>query len=92
MTRAVLAAVLLCSCASGLSSPLSAAALTWDPQQQGFQLARVKLGTLSSLRRLRGTSGTVLAGGRVRVVSAQVVEPSATVEALRAKFIEAPPA
>ena len=82
----------LCACGADLASPFSAVAVTYDVTSQKFKLAQVRVNTLTSLRRLEGSSGDVAAGGTVRVSTSAVKAPGATVAALRAAFVTAQPA
>ncbi len=85
-------ALALSACGADLASPFSAVAVTYDTVNQKFKLAQVRVNTLTSLRHLEGSSGSVTVGGTVRVSTAAVKAPGATVAALRAAFITAPPA
>ena len=106
MSRPALPALtlVLCACGSDLTSPFSAVAVTYDVKEQAFKLAQVRVNTLTSLRHLQGclqldAKGNcqpgmkldVTAGGSVRVSTAAVRDPSATVDSLRAAFVKARP-
>ena len=84
-------ALALCACAGDLASPFSAVAITYDVPNQTFKLAQVRINSLTSLRHLRGSAGTVTAGGTVRVDAAAIRAAGATVDSLRKAFIEAQP-
>jgi hypothetical protein len=107
MSRLALPALtlVLCACGSDLASPFSAVAVTYDVNKQAFKLAQVRINTLTSLRHLQGclqldakgncqpgTKFDVTAGGSVRVSTAAVRDPSATVDSLRAAFVKTRPA
>jgi hypothetical protein len=85
-------ALAFCACGGDLASPFSAVAITYDVNKQAFKLAQVRLNTLASLRHLKGSSGDVTAGGRVRVSSSAARARGATVDALRAAFVKTQPA
>ena len=85
-------ALLLCACGSDLASPFSAVAVTYDVNKQAFKLAQVRLGSLTSLRHLEGTAGTVTAGGTVKISTSAIRSKTATIESLRAQFIQTQPA
>lgn len=92
--KALAAAVALVAsaCAGDLASPFAAVAVTYDAAKHEYKLAQVQVTTLNgSLRHLKGTAGTVRAGGSVRVARAAVLQPGATVAALRTQFITDPP-
>ena len=89
---AALALLVLCACGADLASPFSAVAVTFVVDTQTFKLSQVRLNTLTSLRRLEGSAGVVRAGGAVRVSTSAVKAKGATVDALRAAFVTAPPA
>jgi hypothetical protein len=85
-------ALLTGACAGDLTSPFAAVAVTYDAGKHQYKLAQVQVTTLTgSLRHLQGSSGTVRAGGNVRVVEGAVAQKGATVEALRTQFITAAP-
>lgn len=85
-------ALLTGACGGDLTSPFAAVAVTYDAGKHQYKLAQVQVTTLNgSLRHLQGSSGTVRAGGSVRVVEAAIAQKGATVAALRAQFITAPP-
>jgi hypothetical protein len=84
--------LLFYGCGSDLASPFSAVAVTYDVNKQVFKLAQVRVNTVTSLRRLEGSSGNVTAGGTVRVSNAALTDASATVQSLRSAFIKARPA
>jgi hypothetical protein len=88
----VAVALALCACGADLASPFSAVAVTYDVNKQAFKLAQVRVNTLTSLRRLEGSSGSVTAGGTVRVSSAALSDAAATVQSLRPAFIKEQPA
>lgn len=94
MSRLSLAAwaLALCACGGDLASPFSAVAITYDVNKQAFKLAQVRLNTLTSLRHLKGTSGDVTAGGKVRVSSSAARASGATVASLRTAFVKTAPA
>ena len=86
-----LACAALTACAQDLASPFSAVVVQYDASKQSYALAQVRVGTLTSLRHLQGSAGTVRAGGTVRVASATLRDPAATVDSLRARFVTAAP-
>src|SRR5205823_457345 len=57
-----------------------------------YKLSQVHLNTLSSLRHLEGTAGTVRAGGAVRISKSALLAKGATVVSLRSSFVTEDPA
>lgn len=84
-------ALALCACGSDLTSPFSAVAVTYDVKAQSFKLAQVRVGTLTSLRHLEGSIGSVKAGGTIEVSTGAIRAAGATVDGLRAAFIRGKP-
>ena len=82
---------LLPACGSDLASPFSAVVVAYDPVQARYQLAQVRISTLSSLKRLEGTSGTVLASGAAHPDAKAFAATGATVPSLRALLFTAQP-
>ena len=85
-------AAALCACGGDMASPFSAVAITFDVNKQAFKLAQVRVNSLTSLRHLKGSSGDVTAGGKVRVSTAAIKAGGASVDSLRSDFIKTPPA
>lgn len=85
-------AAALCACGGDMASPFSAVAITFDVNKQAFKLAQVRVNSLTSLRHLKGSSGDVTAGGKVRVSTAAIKAGGASVDSLRSAFIKMPPA
>ena len=78
-------------CAPDDASPLSAVVVAWDPGNQAYELAQVKITTLASVRTMQGQSGNVEAGGSVRLDAQAVEAAGATVSSLRAQaFVSTP--
>jgi hypothetical protein len=87
----LLATLLCCACGGDLASPFSAVVVSWDSAQAKYKLASIRISTLSSLRHLEGTSGTILAGGAARADAALYVKSGATVAGLRGQLVTDPP-
>jgi hypothetical protein len=87
-----LAGLALCAagCASDLASPFSAVVVAYDPASGTYRMAQDELTTLTSLRRLQGTSATVLAGGAVQTDQGAFLSVSASTAALRAQLFSSP--
>ena len=96
---ALLLAGLLQGCASDLASPFSAVVVAYDAapgtvstaREARYKLAQVRITTLTSLRRLEGTSATVLVGGSARVDPTLYGKPGANLPGLRALLLTDPP-
>lgn len=84
-------ASLLCACAADERSPFTAVVIAFDAKSQQYKLAQVRVATLSSVRRLEGTSGTMRGGGAATVDPALIDDGAATVANLAGRFITAPP-
>ena len=88
---------LLPACGGDLSSPFSAVVVAYDlgkgcdHTQARYKLAQVRISTLTSLRRLEGTSGTVLVNGAAHPDPKAFAAATATVPSLRALLITDPP-
>ena len=88
----VAAALLAGACAGDLTSPFAAVAVSYDAGKHEYKLLQVQVTTLNkSLRQLQGSAGTVRVGGAVRVSGAALLQPGATVEALRGQFVTGQP-
>ena len=92
MRRLLPLALALCACAKpDLSSPFPAVVVTYDATTGAYRLGQVRINTLTSLRRLQGAAGQVRAGGTVRLLQQDVLDPAATVDSLRARAIREAP-
>ena len=97
-------ALALCACGADLASPFSAVAVTFIVEKQAFNLAQVRINTLTSLRHLQGClqldargncppnfDYQVRVGGVVRVSTSAARKKDVTVAGLRASFVTAQP-
>ena len=81
---------LVAGCGSDLASPFSAVVVAYDAGQARYKLARVRISTLTSLKRLQGSSGTVLANGAAHPDPQAFAAAGATVASLRAQLFSEP--
>jgi hypothetical protein len=91
MRRGLLAALLLSGCAVDVASPFSAVVVAYDNTNDLYKLAVVRVATVTSLRRLQGTSGTVLAGGAAKADPQAYLEAGVTVSNLRSRLLTSTP-